>query len=185
MMDSDRRPTLPRLKNLSARGGLLAALSLLEAIQARSLTPAELAAWYRSTFAMGVATVSEPGAGVFVLAGMFTDAQKPAFDELLGRARQRVVDVLRRVLDKTAADPLAIAIERRWVSDEQEVILLDPASSLSDALIALFAGDRQGDPEAYEQRLSVCLTCGRVGFAEARRDPLGCFEHVRGALTSR
>jgi hypothetical protein len=174
-------PTLPQITNLANRGGLIAALTLLEAIQGEWLTPDACAAWIHDTLGMTVDRISEGEAGSVALAGAPPGG---SFVRIAAAARAEVVRTLRGLLARPQDDAfIARALYEQRVQRETRsggvVWVPRPAADdrLSTLLLLVFIVDILGNRESYDSRLSICDECDRLSFVERRTARVGCSEH--------
>lgn len=171
------------LTNLSQRGKLVSMLLLLEAIQAKTLTPEACAEWLRDTMGLVVDTIGEKGIGLVPLKGSWSPMRAEKFQAIAEAARQTIVKTMRGLLQKPQNDGFVTKaiyqgrVQRSERDKGKWTPVVGAGDALSDVLLALFVADILAYRDSYDARLSVCDECGRITFVERRGVRFGCSEH--------
>jgi hypothetical protein len=181
---SGTAPTLHQLTNLANRGGLVSALTMLEAIQSQLTGPEGCAEWIRETLGIRVDRISEGAAGSVALDGSTAPDRAARFQRLAEAARLEVVRTLRGLLARPQDDAfVARALYEQRVQRETRgrTVVWVPRPTgddkLSTLLLLLFIVDILGNRDGYDSRLSICDDCGRLSFVERRTARFGCSRH--------
>jgi len=184
-MPTPNLPTLLANTDPSPRLPFVAARAFLDATQAPDWTNRGLHDWFdRHLVSVGwmplPIAVFEPGAGAIPLHGAGAEEPNRRHSTLLSAARTEVVTTLRGLIATPIDDRfLATAIfagrvQRRRVAGATEwTPHPEPSAPLSAVVLSLLVADILGNRLFYEEQLSICDVCARVGFEEgaaARRD---------------
>lgn len=184
---TDFRASLP---SASECRGLLAGLVFLDGTRGASWRTSDLADWFgehlvERRLMKRPRVVLEPRLPPLLLDPR-AESSREELEQLLSRARSRVLDAVRGFVGATAHDGFLNAaifssrVQRRKVENIPRWVPLPHESDfLSDIVLALMAADVLMDREYYRRHLSVCEICEGVAL-EARPETTGRCANHRG-----
>lgn len=162
----------------AARPLFVAAKGFLDATYAGDWTNRGLHEWFdRHLVSAGwmplPIAVNEPGAGTIPLHGAGAEVPNPHLLELLAAARAVVITNLRGFLASPVDDRFLAAViyagrvrRRRLPSGTEWTPNPEPSAPLSAVVLSILVADILGHREFYEEQLTICDLCARVGFEE-------------------
>ncbi|MFT3764187.1 MAG: hypothetical protein QM820_01500 [Minicystis sp.] len=175
------------------RPALCAGLSFMDAARSESLGLGDLVTWMRGHLVEpGLmpmpGSVHEPGVGAVPISEAPNHAWATSHEQRAARivatARVRVAVMLGGLVARPLDDRfLAAAIfagrVTRMNTEDGRAWLPSPKEGdrLSDIVLACFAADALDHRDEYDDRLSVCEVCGRIGFARDTVLRTRCAQH--------